>query len=140
APTGDVARVSAAANEMEAFQAVVSGGNAGLQGVSMSLSDLVGPATIPAEQAMLYRAGYIDVTNLSDANARRGRTPDALIPDVDRYFGEKRNAFPFDVPAGENRTVWVDIHVPPGTPAGMYEGTLEVTAAGSVVQYLPVEL
>jgi hypothetical protein len=34
----------------------------------------------------------------------------------------------------------VDIHVPSGTPAGTYEGTLEVTAAGSLVQYLPVEL
>lgn len=139
-PADSTARISAAANEIEAFQAVVSGGTAGLKGVSMKMSDLVGPATIPASEVMLYRAAYMDVRNLSDANGRKGRTPDALIPDVDRYFGEKRNAFPFDVPAGENRTVWVDVHVPPGTPAGNYQGTLEVTSAAGDVERVAVEL
>jgi len=140
APTGTTARIAAAANEVEAFQAIVSGGAAGLSGVSMRMSDLVGPTTIPASSATLYRAAYIDIRNLSDANARRGPTPDALIPAVDRFYGERRNAFPFDVPAGENRTVWVDVHVPPGTPAGLYAGTLEVSSEGAVVQTVPVEL
>src|SRR5207302_7812914 len=53
--------------------------------------------------------------------------PDALVPDVDPIAGEKRNAFPFDVPAGESRAVLVDIHVPTGIPAGAYHGTLHVT-------------
>lgn len=139
-PTETTARISAAANEIEAFQAVVSGGTTGQKGVSMQMSDLVGPATIPASEVMLYRAAYIDVRNKSDANGRLGRTPDALIPDVDRYFGEKRNAFPFDVPAGENRTVWVDVHVPQGTPAGTYAGTLTVTNAAGDAERVAVEL
>ncbi len=140
APTGKVARIAAAANEIEAFQAVVAGGEAGLTGVSAAMSDLVGPATIPAAEVMLYRAAYIDARNLSDANARAGLTPDALVPDVDRYYGEKRNAFPFDVPAGENRSVWVDVHVPQGTPAGTYQGTLRITASGGFTQDVAVEL
>ncbi len=40
------------------------------------------------------------------------------MPDVDSYAGEKRNAFPFDVPAGETRAVWVDILVPENAKAG----------------------
>ena len=35
---------------------------------------------------------------------------------------EKRNAFPFDVPAGENRVVWVDVHVPQTRAGGNLSG------------------
>jgi len=38
-------------------------------------------------------------------------------PDVDPIAGEKRNAFPFDVPANESRAVLVDVHAPQATPA-----------------------
>lgn len=138
--TQEVAKIGAAANEMESFQTVVQGGTAGLTGVSAKISDLSGPTKIAASNVVLYREAYMDIRNLSDANARKGKTPDALIPDVDPYFGEKRNAFPFDVPAGENRAIWVDVHVPAGTPAGTYKGTVEVTAAGGFTQSLPVEL
>lgn len=138
--TQKVARIGAAANEIETFQAVVQGGAQGVSGVSAKMSDLKGPATISADNVVLYRAEYMNIRNLSDSNARGGRTPDALIPDVDPYVGEKRNAFPFDVPAGENRTVWVDVHVPSGTPAGTYEGTLELAGAGGFSQTLPVEV
>src|SRR5690606_6747732 len=73
-------------------------------------------------------------------NAMGGRVPDALIPDVDPYEHEKRNAFPFDVPASENRVILVDVHVPEGTKAGTYRGALKVTASGGFEASLPVEL
>lgn len=133
-------RIAAAANEVEAFQVIVEGGQTGLQGVTMTLSDLEGEVSLPATTATLYRAAYLPIRNRSDANARSGPTPDALIPDVDPFHGEKRNAFPFDVPPGENRTVWVDVHVPPATPAGIYRGQLEVVDGAKVLGILPVEL
>ena len=137
--TEPVARIAAAANEMEGFQVVIRGGGAGLRNVRAHVTELVGPATIDASNFVLYRQEYMEIRQRSDANAMEGRIPDALIPDVDPLVGEKRNAFPFDVPAGENRLLWVDLHVPPGTPPGTYEGVLQVEADG-FAEALPIEL
>ncbi len=139
-PAEAKARIGAAANEMEGFQAVVAGGSSGLSGVSATISDLRGPSTISSSNIVLYRAGYMHVRTLSDDNGMGGAIPDPLIPDVDPFVGEKRNAFPFDVPAGEIRTIWVDVHVPRGTKAGSYKGSLEVTGDGSFHESLPIEL
>ncbi|HEY0838687.1 MAG TPA: glycoside hydrolase domain-containing protein, partial [Vulgatibacter sp.] len=138
-PPDKAAKIAAASNEMEGFQAVVSGGSSGVSRVSARISDLKGPKTIPASNVVLYREGYMQIRQLSDDNGMRGQVPDALVPDVDPFVGEKRNAFPFDVPAGELRTIWVDVHVPMGTPAGKYRGSLEVTGSG-FESTLPVEL
>lgn len=140
-PPGDAqARLAGASNEMEGFQAVIEGGDQGLQGVSARVSDLEGPSTIPSSSFVLYRQGYMAIRNRSDANGLTGYVPDPLIPDVDPLVGEKRNAFPFDVPAGETRVLWVDLHIPPKSPAGTYRGSLEVEASGGFRESLPIEL
>src|SRR5207302_8405440 len=87
---------------------------------------------------VLYREAYLNVAQPSGGDGATGLWPDALIPDVDPLVGEKRNAFPFDVPAGENRSVLVDIHVPAGTPAGVYTGSISVT--GGAAASVPVTL
>jgi hypothetical protein len=46
----------------------------------------------------------------------------------------------FDVPAGLNQSVWVDVFVPPATPAGMFTGTLRIERSGGLPVNLPVEL
>lgn len=138
-PKEAVARIAGASNEMEGFQAVIEGGSEGLRGVSARVTDLEGPTTIEASRFVLYRQEYMEIRERSDANAMDGLVPDALIPDVDPLVGEKRNAFPFDVPPGENRVLWVDLHIPPNTPAGVYEGLLEVEAEG-FFEVLPIEL
>lgn len=140
-PPGDpVATMAGAANEMEGFQAVIQGGDTGIAGVSAYVTDLEGPTTIPSSQFVLYRQEYMEIRHRSDANGLTGRVPDALIPEVDPLVGERRNAFPFDVPAGENRLLWVDLHIPSGTPAGVYRGTLEVLAEDGFAASLPIEL
>ncbi len=73
-------------------------------------------------------------------DARKCLFPDALIPRTDSFFGQERNAFPFDVPAGENRTIWVDLVVPSGATAGSYTGQLQVTRPGGVPVTVPVSL
>ncbi|AKU91295.1 hypothetical protein AKJ08_1682 [Vulgatibacter incomptus] len=132
--------MGAAANEMQGFQAIVSGGDTGVRGVRAAVSDLRGPSTIPASKVVLYREDYMYVSTPSDDNGMRGWVPDALVPDVDPFVGEKRNAFPFDVPAGELRAIWVDVHVPSGTRPGSYRGSLEVTGDGGFSASLPIEL
>lgn len=46
----------------------------------------------------------------------------------------------FDVEQGRNQSIWVDVYVPPGSPAGTYEGTFVVREAGEVTHRVPIEL
>jgi hypothetical protein len=111
----------AARNEYESFQVVLDGPMAGV--VAPSASALTGPAgTLPSTSMRFSRVGYLNITTTSNDEGMTGLVPDALIPDVDLYYGETRNAFPIDVPAGENRLIWVDLFVPEATPAGDYQG------------------
>jgi uncharacterized protein (TIGR03382 family) len=126
--------LGAAKNEFEAFQVVVTGP---ATGVSASASALTGPGTIAAPR--LYREDLIDVQQASGADGATGRFPDALVPDVDEMVGEKRNAFPFDVQAGESRAIWVELHVPPDAKAGDYQGAVSVVTHDGVTQ-VPVHL
>ncbi|GEJ59342.1 DUF4091 domain-containing protein [Anaeromyxobacter diazotrophicus] len=128
------AGLAAAKNEFEAFQVVVTGP---ASGVSVSATELKGPGTVPAPK--LFREAIIGVQHPSSADGATGGFPDALIPDVDDVVGEKRNAFPFDVPAGESRAVWVELHVPQDAPAGAYTGSVTVHAADGDAQ-VPVQL
>ncbi len=78
----------------------------------------------------LYREGYYEATRQSDGEGGTGRWGDILIPETDIVYGQNRNAFPFDVPAGENRVVWVDVYVPTTAATGTTNGTFTVTSAG----------
>jgi uncharacterized protein (TIGR03382 family) len=131
------AAIAAAQNEFEAFQVVVTGP---ASGVSMSLEGLSDGAghIISGRDVVIYREALIRVVNQSGGDGASGWWPDALVPDIDPIAGEKRNAFPFDVPAGENRVVFVDVHVPEDAAPGNYSGTLLVN--GSVTTQVPVTL
>ena len=131
------ATIAAAKNEFEAFQVVVTGQASAVSMNLESLSDGAGH-TISGRDVVLYREALINVPQQTGGDGAAGIWPDALIPDVDPIAGEKRNAFPFDVPANESRAVLVDVHAPQGAPAGKYSGTLHVT--GGVTKDVPVEL
>ena len=126
--------ISAAKNEFEAFQIAVVGP---ASGVSASATALTGPGTIAAPR--LYREMLVNLQYASSADGATGPFPDALVPDVDDVVGEKRNAFPFDVPAGQTYVLYVEVHVPPDAAAGDYTGTVTVHAANGDVA-VPVKL
>ena len=130
------ASISAARNEFEAFQVVITGA---ATGVRAEATRLVGPEGFEIRDIRLYRAALIDIRELSALDGTLGPTPDALIPDQDEIVGERRNAFPFDVPAGESRAIWVDVFVPPSAPAGVYTGSVSVRFDGETA-VVPVEL
>ena len=81
-----------------------------------------------------------EATGVCTDTADTCRFPDQLIPARDSLFGETRNAFPMTVPAGENRTVWVDLQVPTGTAAGIYTGTVTITQSTGQPATVPVQL
>jgi uncharacterized protein (TIGR03382 family) len=119
------ARLTAARNEFEAFQIVVTGAAGNVRATATALR---GAGTI--EAVRLYREAHVNVTKASAADGGLGWWPDALVPDVDEIAGEKRNAFPFQVLAGESKPIWVEVFVPADAPPGEYAGEVRVTWDG----------
>ncbi len=137
------ASVAAARNEYESFQIIVHGGQTGWQLVTAALKGaLTGPqgASIPIGNVTFYRAGYLTVDNPSHAGeggAKAGTYPDPLIPFINPFTGQpltggQYGSAPFDVAAAHNQTIYVEVFVPPGTPAGVYTGSISVTRYGNI--------
>jgi glycosyl hydrolase family 123 len=121
-------RLTAARNEFEAFQIAVTGAASGVRATATALRG-PGGASIPAPR--LFREAIYQVSTVSSPDSPGvGPYPDAMVPDVDDVVGEKRNAFPFEVLAGQTRVIWVEALVPAAAPAGDYTGTVTVDGAG----------
>jgi hypothetical protein len=124
--------ISAARDEYEGAQVAIRS-DAALT-ITPSASDLTGPGTIPASAIQLLRVGYVTLQRVStgvDALEGDGRYPDPLFPITG----------PITVPAGETTSVYTLVHVPADAPAGHYDGTLDLGAAGVVplaVEVAPV--
>lgn len=128
-----------ARNEFVSFQLALHGGASGLRGVRAQLEGLTGPDTITAPDVTLYREELITTRRPSVPEAEVGPWPDPLVPDVDEIGGEVRRAFPFDVPAGETRALWVDVRVPEDAAVGEYHGEVQLTGEG-FSEVVPVRL
>jgi len=138
---GSEVRLAAARGEVESFQIVANGASAGLTNVNVTISDLQGPdgQTIPRSSFTLYREKYMQVTS-SSPNWKGSNQPkgpgwyaDALIPFADPETGKplsgaRYTAVPFDVKAGQNQPIWVDLNVPRSAAGGVYSGTYSVTS------------
>jgi hypothetical protein len=131
-----------AKNEYEPFQIVVKApALSDLTNVNVTISDLTGPngASISSDNIKLYREHYLLVTHGSksyDAETNTplgpGWYPDALIPFTDPATGKdltgRLDAVPFNLAAGENQPIWVDIYTPSDVPAGLYNGIATITS------------
>ncbi|MHB8255414.1 MAG: DUF4091 domain-containing protein [Acidiferrobacter sp.] len=83
-------------------------------------------AVIGRWQMTVYREAYIKTVHPTNVSAPLGLWPDALIPTVDNYYHERRNALPWQVPARFTQTFWVDIYVPRTVDPGLYRGKVTV--------------
>jgi glycosyl hydrolase family 123 len=137
------ALVYAARNEFESFQVHEQAGSSAIN-LSVTISDLVNARTgthiTSAGNIIVYREAYVNIVTLSDANGSPGYTPDILIPAVDPYRKQARNAFPFTIAAHQTQSIWFDIFVPPNALSGYYQGTVTITNAGTTYTTLPVVL
>jgi Domain of unknown function (DUF4091) len=144
-PTGESereARLLAARNEFESFQIAVDAGSS-LHGLRVTSSGpLRGPggASISAHRLTIYREAAYRVKVPSDSEGAGGLWPDALIPKRDYLYGERRDAFPVDVPAGGKAVAWIDVFVPPRQPAGTYRGAVRVSDASGALARIPIRL
>ncbi|XXF74952.1 DUF4091 domain-containing protein [Myxococcaceae bacterium GXIMD 01537] len=129
----------AARNEFVSFQVGLHGGASGWRNVSAVLARLDGPIRIEGPHITVYRETYLQLSKPSAPGFETGLWPDGLVPEFDETVGQERRAFPLDVPPGESRALWVDIHVPQDAPPGDYQGTVEVTGDG-VTQRIELHL
>jgi len=121
--------INMAKNEFESFQVMLYSGNEPLSEVDVNISPLT-KGNDSINNIFIYKQHYLKTINQSRIEYPLGSYPDALLPKIDRYFGETRNTFPFAVMAGKVQGVWVDIGTTVNTVAGTYTGTVTVTAKG----------
>ncbi len=141
--------IKAARNEYEPFQVILRS-QENLRKLGVAVSDLVGAdgRKIGKENITLFREHYIHVRVPSYRNDNPpGWYPDALIPFVNPVTGERVEAketrfvaAPFDIWAGQNQAVWVDVFVPKDAEAGDYAGELTVTVGGTEALKVPISL
>jgi hypothetical protein len=134
--------IAAARNEYESFQVIVTAGSQNLSNVDVTVSNLTSSTggRIKKKNIQIYKVAYINVTQPSNLEGAIGEWPDALVPKVDDYARERRNAFPFSVSAGRNQPVWIDVYVPPSTPAGEYKGKVSITAQNQQAKVIDFKL
>jgi hypothetical protein len=145
----DVVAVYTYRDAYASAQVVVRAAGGDLTGVRVTTADLSDGAghVIGREQLVLFRAAFIDFTkvNVSGGSLQvpknsptgDGRIPDPLVPLLNPYTQADAGQ-PFDVEAGHNQPLWLDVHVPKGTPSGTYQGSLTITAAGGASVSVPV--
>ena len=158
---GHRVRLFAARNEVVAFQIIVEADSAGIQALAARLPELrngeariayAPPALDPSDyrgrEIQLFSVHYLNVTQESRASwawepggpaAPRDPTgwkPVVLVPENARAG---KGGFPLRVEPSRNQAFWIDVYTGRGRPAGIYRGTLTVTADGGTHE-LPVEL
>ncbi|MEA3403210.1 MAG: DUF6067 family protein [Armatimonadota bacterium] len=124
----DAISVSAARGEYEAFQLAVTP-TTSARNVAFTWTDLSGPEVLPADLIFCRRIETITIERPMGPYGHRGLTPDPL---TDRL--------PVDIPEGVNQGFWFTLHVPPGQPAGEYEGQLTLIAGDDQVTTVPLRL
>jgi hypothetical protein len=141
-PRAHDAKISAARNEFESFQIVLRAGDSDVEGLDVEVTDLRGPgaAVLAKSNVAIYLEGYLNLQTPSSLEGGTGEWPDPLVPQVDRYVHERRNAFPFTIAKQRNQPLWIEVYVPPSTPAGSYRGGVRVLVSGKPAVSIPVDL
>jgi hypothetical protein len=138
----DSVQISAARNEFESFQVVFRADSQQVEGMDLEVSDLTGPggAILSRSSISIYLERFMDLPKPSSIEGTAGEWPDPLIPRVDRYIGEKRNAFPFKLQDKRNQPAWIEVYVPPSTRPGTYRGNVTVWIKEKRDTTIPVTL
>jgi len=129
-------------NEFEPFQIVLRANAKDLPSVDISFSDFQTEegAEISRDNVTVYLEGFVNLKRPSSIEGGEGLWPDPLIPRVDRYVNEARNAFPFPVQRDRNQPLWVEIFVPVNSRPGKYTGSASISVGGEWQFSVPITL
>jgi hypothetical protein len=144
----------AARGEWESFQVALRG-EAPCRIVALEVGPLAGEGgdAIPPQNVRCYRAHQLHLTRPTHRNNafKEDWYPDALIPLADPAAvrdtaaagapsAPRFVALPFDLPAGETHTFWIDVHVPRSARSEAYRGAARIRIQGGLSVEVPVEL
>ncbi len=134
--------LDAASNEFEPFQIVLRDDHEAVPDVDVEMSDLAGPggSLISSSNITIYFEKYLNLTHPSSLNGGTGEWPDPLIPRIDRYDHQRRNAFPFTLAQSRNQPLWIEIYIPSRTQPGHYSGRATVRSGTAIHAVIPVSL
>jgi len=136
-----------AKNEVIAFQLIIEADDSGANGIDVSLDSLTNgshvikntgsedPFDYVGKRIELFTEHYTKITNKSGNYL--AWIPDCLIPFA--APGGLGGA-PFDVAAGNNQAVWVDVYIPRDAQSGTYTGKVEVSVNSAITHTMPVSL
>ena len=158
---GKVVRISAARNEIVAFQIIVEADGRGIRALSLRLPSLASAADRIAYQPpapdptvyvgrpiQIFGVNYMHVTTSSHASwvytrgspaapaDPTGWKPVQLVPENARAG---RGGFPVAVGASQSQAIWVEVFVDRVKKPGRYRGTIEIRA-DAARRRLPIEL
>jgi hypothetical protein len=126
------AEIALARGETEGVQIAVAAGGQELKGVRVTVGELRGPggAALPPKCVSWNVVGYVQTTVPRPYETTKvGYWPDPLLPPG-----------PFDVARGQVQPIWLNVSVPPGTAAGLYEGAVSVDAGDARSMRMPLRV
>ena len=125
-----------AKGEYQSFQVVANSKEGSISLTDLTVSDFTSSDGVieSAKYVTVYREHYIEVKENSPQIGETvlvegtGMIPDALIPVVDPNTGKKLSgnrfdAFPYTLVAGECQPFWIDVEIPRSAKAGEYTAT-----------------
>jgi hypothetical protein len=127
-------QLAAAGNECAGAQIVVQGP---VRALGASAEPMAGAAK-PVPLAVM-RVATLLLEHQSGPDGAVGEWPDALIPDRDPLWNERRNAFPIDVAPGRAQALFVEACVPAASGPGRLKGSVRLSWKGGGAE-VPVEL
>jgi len=160
---GHRVKIFGARNEIIAFQLIVETDQSGIERLTVALPQLArkgghatiaytAPATDPTTYAgrpiEIFSVNYMNVAAASHASwvykpgspaapkDPTGWKPVQLVPENARAG---LGGFPLRVAANSNQAIWIEVYTDRNLPAGVYSGTITLTADGRK-QTIPVEL
>jgi hypothetical protein len=160
---GSKVKIFGARNEIIAFQLIIETDKDGVERLSVTFPELVhkggkgrisykaptiDPSNYIGRPIELFSVNYMNVELPSHAEwvcqqgspaapkDPTGWKPVQLIPENARA---ERGGFPLKVPGESNQAVWFDIYTNKNLPAGLYVGSITVTADGQK-RTIPIEL
>ncbi|MCZ6682807.1 MAG: DUF4091 domain-containing protein [Planctomycetota bacterium] len=138
----NIIRLSGAANEVVAFNLVLTAEPGDVGGVRIAATDLLAPlGTIPKDRFEIYRYWPVTVAQYPNWYLRSvGRREtrqflDALVPVDAPLHGQ-----PFALSAGQSMPFWVEIRIPEDAVAGRYEAQITVSNENRIIEQTPIEL
>jgi len=137
--TNNKITIKSARNEYVGFQVIVYADGEDLTTIDLAFSDLTkgGDTLASSTNIEYFQQLYMDIPQASyRPNVKGpGEFPDPLVPS-----GAGIDGAPYSLSNGRSLPLWVDVHVPTGTAAGLYTGTVTVSAAGKTAEVIDLEL